>query len=86
MFLHPVFEEGQWQILEPVMLVEVNAPQEYQGGVMSGLTKRHAIVTGTDANEGYFTIYCEVSRAECTTHDLQTEAVEMVSRFDFEVK
>jgi elongation factor G len=55
-----VYEEGQWQVLEPVMIVEVNAPQEYQGGVMTGLTKRHAIVTGTDANEGYFTLYCEV--------------------------
>ena len=62
------------------MLVEVNAPQEYQGGVMSGLTKRHAIVTGTDANEGYFTIYCEVSWAERIIHYLQTEEVEMVSK------
>ncbi|XP_070213058.1 elongation factor G, mitochondrial-like [Littorina saxatilis] len=54
-----VFDEGQWHLLEPVMMVEVNVPQEYQGGVMAGLTKRHAIVTGTDANEGYFTIFCE---------------------------
>ncbi|XP_025078553.1 elongation factor G, mitochondrial-like [Pomacea canaliculata] len=54
-----VFETGQWNILEPVMIVEVNAPQEYQGGVMAGLIKRHAVVTGTDSNEGYFTLYCE---------------------------
>lgn len=55
-----MFEEGQWHILEPVMSVEVNAPQEYQGSVMGGLAKRHALITGTDATEGYFTIYCEV--------------------------
>ncbi|KAL8625034.1 hypothetical protein ACOMHN_012043 [Nucella lapillus] len=54
-----VFEEGMWQILEPVMMVEVNAPQEYQGSVMASLSKLHAIITGTDANEGYFTIFCE---------------------------
>ncbi|XP_076435793.1 elongation factor G, mitochondrial-like [Babylonia areolata] len=55
-----VFEVGAWHILEPVMMVEVSAPQEYQSGVMSSLSKLHAIITGTDANEGYFTIYCEV--------------------------
>nr|KAG5701433.1 hypothetical protein BaRGS_032765 [Batillaria attramentaria] len=57
--LTDVFAEGAWNILEPVMLVEVNAPTEYQGGVMAGLNKRHAIVTGTDSMEGYFTLYCE---------------------------
>lgn len=55
-----VFVEGMWQILEPVMMVEVNAPQEYQGSVMASLSKLHAIITGTDATEDYFTIYCEV--------------------------
>ena len=45
------------------MSVEVNAPQEFQGQIMAGLTKRHAIVTGTDAVEGYCSIYCEVSLA-----------------------
>lgn len=57
-----MFETGQWNILEPVMTVEVNAPQEYQGSVMAGLIKRHAVVTGTDSNEGYFTLYCEVMK------------------------
>lgn len=42
------------------MTVEVNAPQEYQGSVLAGLTKRNAIFLGTDSNEGYFTSYCEV--------------------------
>ncbi|XP_064615091.1 elongation factor G, mitochondrial-like isoform X2 [Liolophura sinensis] len=55
-----VFQEGSWHILEPVMLVEVSAPQEFQGSVMSGLSKRHALIQGTDANEGYFSIFCEV--------------------------
>ena len=44
------------------MAVEINAPLEFQGAVQAGLNKRHAIITGSDANEGYFTVYCEVSR------------------------
>ncbi|XP_062588098.1 elongation factor G, mitochondrial-like [Saccostrea cucullata] len=49
-----------WAMLEPVMTVEVNAPLEYQGAVLAGLTKRNAIFLGTDSNEGYFSSYCEV--------------------------
>ena len=43
------------------MLVEINAPGEFQGPVMAAMTKRNAVILGTDANEGYFTLYCEVS-------------------------
>ena len=56
------FDYGMWHILEPVMLVEINAPGEFQGSVMAGMTKRNAVILGTDANEGYFTLYCEVSK------------------------
>ncbi|XP_053403561.1 elongation factor G, mitochondrial-like [Mercenaria mercenaria] len=55
-----VYEKGHWQILEPVMNVEVNAPSEFQSAVLQGLSKRSGIVTGTDSNEGYFSIFCEV--------------------------
>ncbi|TMW54813.1 hypothetical protein DOY81_000046 [Sarcophaga bullata] len=54
------FENGSWQILEPIMLVEVTAPEEFQGAVMGQLSKRHGIITGTDGAEGWFTVYAEV--------------------------
>uniref|UniRef100_A0A2C9JI51 Elongation factor G, mitochondrial n=1 Tax=Biomphalaria glabrata TaxID=6526 RepID=A0A2C9JI51_BIOGL len=54
-----VFEEGQWTVLEPVMLVEINAPEEYRDSVLENVVKRSAIIQGTDTNEGSFTIYCE---------------------------
>ncbi|KXJ76412.1 hypothetical protein RP20_CCG009705 [Aedes albopictus] len=55
-----VFENGSWQILEPIMLVEVTAPEEFQGTVIGQLNKRHGIITGTEGSEGWFTVYAEV--------------------------
>ncbi|XP_044727096.1 elongation factor G, mitochondrial [Chrysoperla carnea] len=55
-----VFENGSWQILEPIMSVEVTAPDEFQGTVIAQLNKRHGVITGTDGNEGWFTVYAEV--------------------------
>lgn len=54
------FENGGWQILEPIMMVEVVAPEEFQGAVIGQLNKRQGIITGTDGTEGWFTVYAEV--------------------------
>lgn len=55
-----VFEKGNWQIIEPVMAVEVTCPEEYQGTIIGQLNKRHGIITGTDGIEGWTTVYAEV--------------------------
>lgn len=55
-----MFEEGAWQILEPVMFVEVTMPEEFHGTVIGQLNKRGGIITGTEGTEGWTTVYAEV--------------------------
>ncbi|KOC68096.1 Elongation factor G, mitochondrial [Habropoda laboriosa] len=55
-----LFSMGSWQILQPIMLVEVTVPTEYQGLVMAQLTKRYGIVIDTDATEGWVMLKAEV--------------------------
>jgi len=53
-------EQANPMVLEPLMSVEIVAPNETQGIVMGGLNKRRGLVTGTEASEEYFTVYGEV--------------------------
>lgn len=42
------------------MSVEVNVPGEYQGMIMTQLSKRNGIINGSEGAEGWVTIYAEV--------------------------
>lgn len=56
-----VFADGNFQILEPIMSVEIDIPTEFRGAVISELSKREGILTGSDGgNDGWVTLYVEV--------------------------
>jgi elongation factor G len=50
------------QILEPIMSLEVTAPGEFQGTIISGLNKRNGMIMGSDLNDdgSQVTIQAEV--------------------------
>uniref|UniRef100_A0A1B6G3A0 Elongation factor G, mitochondrial n=1 Tax=Cuerna arida TaxID=1464854 RepID=A0A1B6G3A0_9HEMI len=58
--LKQAYEEGSWQILEPIMLVEASAPSEFQGSVISMISKRSGIMISQEGISDWFTLYAEV--------------------------
>jgi len=58
--MREAFQEATWQILEPIMMVEVSAPSEFQGSVISIINKRNGIMLDQDGSIDWFSIYAEV--------------------------
>lgn len=54
-------EKSNAIILEPIMSVEIVAPNEFQGAVIAGVNRRHGVITGQDGTDEYFTLYADVS-------------------------
>lgn len=42
------------------MKVETTCPSEFQGQIISMMTKRNGIIVSTDESEGFFSCVCEV--------------------------
>jgi len=53
-------EDGTWIVLEPVMSVEVNCPNEFTSSVFSILTRRSGLIIGQDGRDDWFTVEAEV--------------------------
>ncbi len=47
-------------VLEPIMKVEVSAPEEFQGTVIGQLNQRRGVILDTSTNEGYVTASANV--------------------------
>ncbi len=58
--LFAVYTYGNWQILEPVMKVEVTVPVQFQGAVLGTLNRRHGIIVAQETTMEYFTVLVEV--------------------------
>jgi elongation factor G len=51
-------------ILEPIMKVEVQAPEEFQGSVIGQLNQRRGVILDTSTNEGYVVASANVPFSE----------------------
>ena len=51
-------------ILEPIMKVEVSAPDEFQGSVTGGLNQRRGVILNSETNDGYVTVQALVPFSE----------------------
>ena len=51
-------------ILEPIMRVEVETPEEFSGTVLGGINKRRGVILGSDNRQGYSVIESEVPLSE----------------------
>lgn len=59
-----VYKQAAPIALEPLMKLEVSAPEEFQGNVMGQINQRRGIIQGTTSNESFVTVEAEVSLAE----------------------
>ncbi|RDV39576.1 elongation factor G [Bradymonadaceae bacterium TMQ3] len=51
-------------ILEPIMKVEVESPEEFSGSVLGGLNKRRGMITGSRTRQGYAVVMADVPLSE----------------------
>jgi elongation factor G len=47
-------------VLEPIMKLETQAPEEFQGSVMGQINQRRGVIMNSSTNEGYCVIEAEV--------------------------
>lgn len=51
-------------ILEPIMMVETAAPDEFQGSVTGGINQRRGVILNSENNDGYVTVQAHVPFSE----------------------
>ncbi len=64
MAFREAYEKAKPIILEPIMKLEVSAPEEFQGTVIGQINQRRGVIMGTENDGGYVTIESEVPLSE----------------------
>ena len=59
-----LFPETKPAILEPLMMMEIECPEDYQGSVTGDIISRRGIVASSDARDGIAQINVEVPLVE----------------------
>ncbi|HVK60816.1 MAG TPA: elongation factor G, partial [Bdellovibrionales bacterium] len=62
--LREVYPQAQPTALEPIMKLEVTAPEEFQGSIMGQINQRRGMIQGTTTIEGSVTVEAEVPLTE----------------------
>lgn len=58
------YHKAQPKALEPIMKVEVSAPEEFQGNVLGQVNQRRGIILGSQTNDAFTTVEAEVPLSE----------------------
>ncbi len=62
--MRDTLKKAQMALLEPIMKLEVEAPDEFQGSVTGHLASKRGLITSTEIKQGICTILAEVPLAE----------------------
>src|SRR5471032_1114457 len=60
MAFREAYEKAGAVVLEPIMKLETQAPEEFQGSVMGQINQRRGVIMNSGTNEGYAIIEAEV--------------------------
>ncbi len=64
MAFREAYEKAGATVLEPIMKLETQAPEEFQGSVMGQINQRRGMISNSATNEGYAIIEAEVPLSE----------------------
>jgi elongation factor G len=64
MAFREAYEKAGPSVLEPIMKLESQAPEEFQGSVMGQINQRRGVIVNSATNEGYAVIEAEVPLSE----------------------
>lgn len=62
--MRDAFENANSILLEPIMDVEIQTPEDYQGDIMGDLNRRRGQINGIESKSSYCAVKCNVPLAE----------------------